>query len=253
MREMFAEGVPVHPPELRSPFIYRAIVLTGTCDLPTKSMAKHGWSKWLLCMPLLWAIWQNHIVREWWSCARISAVYVKILCVAKYCTPTYQSLVRQQPSPSTVVLLQKIGDADRKLLSSKPLSTITGTPWRLTERKYGNASEYCAFLFYFSLPIMMGLLPTEHFEHFIPLCHGIYILNSTTILLLVWIKPIDYFIGSTISLLHSIANDTWHWTCFNLYTLRTVFEIRVLFVHFLVMTMRTQMASRLKQFIQLIE
>jgi hypothetical protein len=38
MKEIFAEGVQVHPPELRSTFMCRAIVLTGTCDLPAKSM-----------------------------------------------------------------------------------------------------------------------------------------------------------------------------------------------------------------------
>ena len=39
MKEIFAEGVQVHPPELPSPFMCKAIVLTGTCDLPAKSMA----------------------------------------------------------------------------------------------------------------------------------------------------------------------------------------------------------------------
>ena len=39
MKEIFAGGVQVHPPELPSPFMCKAIVLTGTCDLPAKSMA----------------------------------------------------------------------------------------------------------------------------------------------------------------------------------------------------------------------
>ena len=36
LKEIFAEGVQVHPPELSSPFMCKAIVLTGTCDLPAK-------------------------------------------------------------------------------------------------------------------------------------------------------------------------------------------------------------------------
>ena len=37
MKEMFSQGV--HPPDLQSLLVCRAIILTGTCDLPAKSTA----------------------------------------------------------------------------------------------------------------------------------------------------------------------------------------------------------------------
>ena len=148
---------------------------------------------------------------------------------------------------------KKIADADRKLLSIKPPSTITRTPRSLTERKYWKASEYRAFLFYYSLPVMMGLLPTEYFEHFSLLCHGIYILNSTTI------STSD--LNKANKLLHrfyylfaSLYSERY--LTLNLHQLvHLTHNVQnwVLFIHFLVLTMRTQMGSWLKWFIQLIE
>ena len=76
---------------------------------------------------------------------------------------------------------KKVAAADIKLINIRPPSTITRTPRSLTERKYWKASEYRAFLFYYSLPVMCDLLPKEYYEHFMLLCHAIHVLNSNTI------------------------------------------------------------------------
>lgn len=53
---------------------------------------------------------------------------------------------------------KKVTTADSRLTSIRPPSLITRTPRSRTKRKYWKASEYRSFLFYYSLPVMLGLL-----------------------------------------------------------------------------------------------
>jgi hypothetical protein len=54
MKEIFSQGVEVHPHDLHTPFVCRAIILTGTCDLPAKATAlnmvgHNGFYAWPYC------------------------------------------------------------------------------------------------------------------------------------------------------------------------------------------------------------
>ena len=71
--------------------------------------------------------------------------------------------------------------ADERLKSIKPPTVITRAPRSLSERKYWKASEYRSWLFYYSLPIMFGLLPDDYYQHYALLCQAIYTLNSSCI------------------------------------------------------------------------
>ena len=68
--------------------------------------------------------------------------------------------------------------ADNRLKTIKPPSWITRAPQSLSERKYWKASEYRSWLFFYSLPVMMSILPSSYYNHYALLCHAIYILNS---------------------------------------------------------------------------
>ena len=74
-----------------------------------------------------------------------------------------------------------ISVADDRLRSIRPPSSITRAPRTLRDRKFWKASEYRSWLFYYSLPVMLGLLPTQYYQHYGLLCHAIYILNSNSI------------------------------------------------------------------------
>ena len=74
-----------------------------------------------------------------------------------------------------------ISVADDRLRSIRPPSSITRAPRTLRDRKFWKASEYRSWLFYYSLPVMLGLLPTQYYQHYGLLCHAIYILNSSSI------------------------------------------------------------------------
>ena len=227
LKELYTEGVQVHPPELQSPFICKAIVLSGTCDLPAKSMALNmvGHNGFYACPyceqpgKTLALGSGGHVHIYPYVCENPTDPSRTKRNVEKCSIDSYKTGKRKRginPPGSCLqtlphfnlvdgvgidymhcVLLnimrllinlwfdsshhfqpwscsKKVANADNKLLSIKPPSTITRTPRSLTERKYWKVSEYRAFLFYYSLPVMLSLLPTEYFEHFTLLCHGIY-------------------------------------------------------------------------------
>ena len=55
---------------------------------------------------------------------------------------------------------------NRRLLSIQPPNEISRCPRSFTDRKHWKASEYWSFLFYYSLPVLFGVLPLEYFHHF---------------------------------------------------------------------------------------
>ena len=55
---------------------------------------------------------------------------------------------------------------NRRLLSIQPPNEISRCPRSFTDRKHWKASEYRSFLFYYSLPVLFGVLPLEYFHHF---------------------------------------------------------------------------------------
>ena len=71
--------------------------------------------------------------------------------------------------------------ADSRLKSIRPPSCITRAPRSLVERKYWKASEYRSWLFFYSLPIMLSLLPSSYYKHYSLLCQAIHTLNSCSI------------------------------------------------------------------------
>ncbi len=59
-----------------------------------------------------------------------------------------------------------IGLLDRRLTSIQPPSDISRIPRSLSDRKHWKASEYRSFLLYYSLPLLLGVLPLDYFQHF---------------------------------------------------------------------------------------
>lgn len=60
----------------------------------------------------------------------------------------------------------KIEEADSKLMQIKPPSTITRVPRSIREhRNYWKASEYCSWLLYYSIPVMLNILPADYIGH----------------------------------------------------------------------------------------
>ena len=66
---------------------------------------------------------------------------------------------------------------DERLLQIKPPSFITRIPRTLSNHfKYWKASELRAWLFYYSLPILLDILPPELYIHYAAFVEGIYLL-----------------------------------------------------------------------------
>ena len=60
----------------------------------------------------------------------------------------------------------KVLEADSRLLQIKPPLTITRTPRSIQQhRAYWKASEYRAWLLFYSVPVMMSILPQEYLVH----------------------------------------------------------------------------------------
>ncbi len=53
---------------------------------------------------------------------------------------------------------KEIDEDDRRLVKIKPPVEITKTSRSLTERKFWKASEWQAFLLFYSLPVLIGIL-----------------------------------------------------------------------------------------------
>ena len=233
MKEMFIEGVQVHPPELPSPFMCKAIVLMGTCDLPAKLTALNmvGHNGFHACPHCeqpgkTLSLGRGHVhiypymcdnptgplrtqksvemcakealrngekkngIHPPGSCLMILPLFnivdgigidymhcILLNIVRLLVNLWFDSTHHRQPWSCS----KKVHAADQRLMSIQPPSTISRKPRSLTERKYWKASEYRAFLFYYSLPVMFNVLPTEYYEHYMLLSHAIFILNSVSI------------------------------------------------------------------------
>ena len=76
----------------------------------------------------------------------------------------------------------EVHKADSKLLQIKPPLTITQAPRSIKEnRAYWKASEYRAWLLFYSIPVMLGILPEEYFGHHMLLVEAIYLLLQESI------------------------------------------------------------------------
>lgn len=76
----------------------------------------------------------------------------------------------------------KVQVADSKLLQIKPPLTITRTPRSIQQhRSYWKASEYRAWLLFFSIPVMLDILPRDYLIHHMLLVEAIYLLLKNTI------------------------------------------------------------------------
>lgn len=78
-------------------------------------------------------------------------------------------------------LRRKIAFCNQRLLSIKIPDTITRTPKRLEEASKWKASELRAWLFYFAIPVLQGVLPLPYMKHFSLLVVGVYILSKENV------------------------------------------------------------------------
>lgn len=65
---------------------------------------------------------------------------------------------------------------DSRLLEMKPPREISRAPRSLSERKFWKATEWKNFLLYYSLFVLMGVLPTKFYQHWCLLCFSLHIL-----------------------------------------------------------------------------
>ena len=76
----------------------------------------------------------------------------------------------------------QIEEADSKLLQIKPPCAINRTPRSIQQhRNYWKASEYRAWLLYYSIPVMLFILPTEYLAHHMLLVEAIHLLLNNSI------------------------------------------------------------------------
>ncbi|XP_062599958.1 uncharacterized protein LOC134261548 [Saccostrea cucullata] len=74
-------------------------------------------------------------------------------------------------------------ELDRKLLKLKPPFEITRRPRSLSTRRFWKASEWRAFLIFYSLIILRGTLPQQYVNHFFLLVFAIYTLLQSSVTL----------------------------------------------------------------------
>lgn len=71
----------------------------------------------------------------------------------------------------------RVKKADAKLLQIKPPNTITRVPRSIQQyRNYWKASEYRAWLLFYSLPVMLNILPNEYLVHHMLLVESVFTL-----------------------------------------------------------------------------
>ena len=76
----------------------------------------------------------------------------------------------------------KVHIADSKLLQIRPPLNITRTPRSIQQhRSYWKASEYRAWLLFYSVPVMLDILPQDYLVHYMLLVEAIYLLLKNTI------------------------------------------------------------------------
>lgn len=71
---------------------------------------------------------------------------------------------------------KQIKEVDIRLETIKPPVEITRTPRSITDRKFWKASEWRAFLLFYALPSLKGILPARFVNHLFLLVFGIYTL-----------------------------------------------------------------------------
>ncbi|XP_062568275.1 uncharacterized protein LOC134230464 [Saccostrea cucullata] len=72
---------------------------------------------------------------------------------------------------------------DQKLLKLKPPFEITRRPRTLSTRRFWKASEWRAFLLFYSMIVLPGVLPQQYVNHFFLLVFGIYTLLQSSVTL----------------------------------------------------------------------
>ena len=219
MKTLFYNGVTVHPPTLQSPVICKAIVLSGTCDIPAKAVALNmiGHNGFYGCpyseetgvtVP---TTGQGHVVTYPYAVA-VHRNKDSVLACAKEAIES-QTTVKGIHPPGSCIMSLPMYDvvkgmgidfmhcillnivrkllhlwfdttyhskqwscsklkrkADARLKSIRPPSNITCSPRSLDERKLWKASEFRSWLFYYSLPVMLSILPDEYYLHYSLLC-----------------------------------------------------------------------------------
>ncbi|CAH3169894.1 unnamed protein product [Porites lobata] len=76
----------------------------------------------------------------------------------------------------------RVSIIDERLCSIHPPMNITRTPRPIeTHRKYFKATEYRNWLFYYSVPCLVGVLPDVYLHHFMLLAFSVWLVNQQTI------------------------------------------------------------------------
>ena len=76
----------------------------------------------------------------------------------------------------------QVKKADAKLLQIKPPTIIIRVPRSIQQhRSYWKASEYRAWLLFYSLPVMLNILPSEYLAHLLVESVFILLQNSITV------------------------------------------------------------------------
>lgn len=76
----------------------------------------------------------------------------------------------------------KVGICDKRLLQIKPPMYVSRTPRTISrDRKHWKASEYRNWLLYYSIPVMLNILPPEYLSHHMLLVQAIHVLLGDSI------------------------------------------------------------------------
>lgn len=79
-------------------------------------------------------------------------------------------------------ICEQVSKADKRLLQIRPPLEIGRTPRSIEHhRKYWKASELKAFLLYYGIPVMFGILDATYFQHFAILSQAAFILLQDSI------------------------------------------------------------------------
>ncbi|KAM7285073.1 uncharacterized protein ISCGN_032047 [Ixodes scapularis] len=70
---------------------------------------------------------------------------------------------------------------DERLLAIQPPDFITRTPRSVRHRMYWKASEFRAWLLFYSIPVLSGILPLAHLQHFVLLVSAIHMLLKQSV------------------------------------------------------------------------
>jgi hypothetical protein len=75
----------------------------------------------------------------------------------------------------------KLDQLNSRMKNIRPPTNITRLPRSFSQRKFWKASEWRAFLIFYSLPVLNGILPTIYLAHLTLLSHAMYLLLQETI------------------------------------------------------------------------